>query len=93
MATRRKKSGAFRRRALKAARLRKAKALRVLMRTIRATRVRINRGGYDSRGKYWGVGAPLYRVESADDYGFVRAQDSKAAKERAIAIGIAGIRG
>lgn len=27
-----------------------------------AARVRINRGGYDRHGAYWGDGAPLYRV-------------------------------
>lgn len=28
----------------------------------RAERVRLDRGGYDSRGGYWGRGRPLYRV-------------------------------
>ena len=28
----------------------------------RATRVLLNRSGYDDRGKYWGQGLPLYRV-------------------------------
>lgn len=27
-------------------------------------RVRLDRGGYDRRGRYWGSGAPLYRVTS-----------------------------
>jgi len=27
-----------------------------------AARVRLNRGGYDRHGEYWGDGAPLYRV-------------------------------
>lgn len=30
-------------------------------------RVRIDRGGYDSGGAYWGLGAPLYRATSDDD--------------------------
>lgn len=28
-------------------------------------RIRVNRGGYDSGGAYWGVGAPLYWAEDA----------------------------
>lgn len=31
-----------------------------------AERVRLNAGGYDSRGRYWGQGAPLYRVSDED---------------------------
>jgi hypothetical protein len=30
-------------------------------------RVRLDRGGYDSRGRYWGVGTPLYRVTSDEE--------------------------
>jgi hypothetical protein len=29
-------------------------------------RVKLNRGGYDSRGKYWGVGEKLFRVSVID---------------------------
>jgi hypothetical protein len=45
------------------------------------SRVHINRGGYDTHGRYWGVGAPLYLVESRDfgAYTYVRAPDAKAA--------------
>lgn len=48
-----------------------------------AERIAINRQGYDRRGKYWGVGLPLYRVTTGD--GFldihVRAENAKKAKE------------
>lgn len=45
-------------------------------------RIRINAGGYDSGGAYWGQGAPLYRA--ASDCGtfetWFRARDRDAAK-------------
>jgi len=46
-------------------------------RSIRLYRVRLDRGGYDDGGAYWGIGAPLYCAESIlDDYRqFVRAGD------------------
>jgi hypothetical protein len=31
---------------------------------LRAERVKLDRGGYDRGGRYWGTGQPLYRVES-----------------------------
>lgn len=47
-------------------------------------RVRLNRGGYDSFGTYWGVGMPLYIASGdiGDDYGefHFRASDRRAAK-------------
>lgn len=48
-------------------------------------RVRLNSGGYDSSGAYWGHGAPLYQWErwGADiglESGTLRATDRKAAK-------------
>jgi hypothetical protein len=45
------------------------------------SRVHVNRGGCDKHGRYWGVGAPLYLVESRDfsAYTYVRAKDTKAA--------------
>jgi hypothetical protein len=44
-------------------------------------RVRLTKGGYDSRGKYWGVGAPLYLVENNPDgwYQHVRAHSAAEA--------------
>jgi hypothetical protein len=48
-------------------------------------RVPLNRGGYDRRGRYWGVGAPLYRYY--DDVGaidgYVRAHSREEAKAKA----------
>lgn len=34
------------------------------------SRVRLNQGGYDSRGSYWGIGQPLYHyaTELPDSY-------------------------
>ncbi len=50
-------------------------------------RIRINRGGYDSGGAYWGLGAPLYyAAASRDDTGamiadrYFRARSRDAAK-------------
>lgn len=43
----------------------------------------LNRGGYTSRGEYFGTGAPLFRVDSADDatvHFYIRARDRDAAK-------------
>jgi hypothetical protein len=53
-------------------------------------RVRLDAGGYDSGGAYWGVGAPLYRFEAgegADDLtewpaGFLRARTRADAKRQ-----------
>jgi hypothetical protein len=48
---------------------------------VSVTRIRLNGGGYDRRGRYWGVGEPLFHVVS--DYDEVnteiRAADRKAA--------------
>lgn len=47
-------------------------------------RVSIDRQGYDSHGRYWGVGAPLFLWEEdggRQDSGFLRAKDRKVAKE------------
>jgi hypothetical protein len=52
-------------------------------------RVRLDSGGYDSGGAYWGQGAPLYRA--ADDAGlgevtlFIRARDREHAKALVLA--------
>ncbi len=47
------------------------------------TRIRINRGGYDSSGYYWGKGGPLYRFESEDGehYDYIRAVDRNDARD------------
>lgn len=44
------------------------------------TRVRINRGGYTSDGRYFGVGAPLFAYDNGDSWGHVRASTRAAAK-------------
>lgn len=31
---------------------------------MKLSKVRLNRGGYDSRGRYYGTGRPLYRAEA-----------------------------
>lgn len=43
-------------------------------------RCRISRDGYDDRGRYWGVGAPLYHVMDSETEGnrvdfYIRAYD------------------
>jgi|SRR5262245_6381066 len=48
-------------------------------------RVRINRGGYDDSGAYWGIGAPLFRCATDDDKPglclvHIRAKDRSAAR-------------
>lgn len=49
-------------------------------RPVRLFRVRINAGGYDSGGAYWGSGDPLYcATDGADFRAFVRALDRPAA--------------
>jgi len=52
--------------------------------TIYAKKVRINRQGYDSSGKYWGTGQPLYLVTNDDGaFAYVRASTAKVAKAAA----------
>jgi hypothetical protein len=46
-------------------------------------RVKLNSGGYDSYGSYWGIGLPLYEFgdhEALSDT--IRAPNREAAKER-----------
>ena len=46
-------------------------------------RVRLDRGGYDSGGAYWGTGMPLYRYEDEDAgnvQGYLRARNREDAK-------------
>jgi hypothetical protein len=51
-----------------------------------AERVRLDRQGYDSHGRYWGVGQKLYRVSNSDTTNdpyidkFVRAPSADTAK-------------
>ncbi|MGH2998994.1 MAG: hypothetical protein ACRDNM_06820 [Gaiellaceae bacterium] len=51
-----------------------------------AERVRLSRG-YDSTGRYWGVGTPLYRVSDAGGEidAYVRAPNANEAKSRVLA--------
>lgn len=55
---------------------------------VRVSRVRLNSGGYDSGGAYWGIGKPLYWVRSDDGdvTEFFRAWDREEAKEQVLAI-------
>jgi hypothetical protein len=57
------------------------------------SRVRLNDGGYDRGGAYWGIGAPLYQASSDNakrddgtiDYGvefYLRAYDRDEAKDK-----------
>lgn len=48
----------------------------------RLVRIRLNLGGYDAGGAYWGLGVPLWRAEDGDGRGlWFRARDRAAAKE------------
>lgn len=51
---------------------------------VRINRVRLDRGGYDSQGRYFGAGKPLfmYYADEEDLYGHVRASDKAEAKEK-----------
>ena len=44
-------------------------------------RVRLNSGGYDSGGAYWGQGAPLYVAWGDGQEMFFRTKDRREAKE------------
>lgn len=46
-------------------------------------RVKLNRGGYDSRGEYFGVGAPLWSAsdDNGEFYEMFRAANRKAARQ------------
>ena len=45
-------------------------------------RIVINRQGYDSHGRYWGVGQKLYRVTDSGGFvnKYIRAKDAKTAR-------------
>jgi hypothetical protein len=54
--------------------------------TLYLRRIRINSGGYDSGGAYWGRGAPLYYVEDQDGNSrFFRACSREGAKAHIVA--------
>ncbi len=91
MAAKKRKRKGFRAAAARKARARKRQALLVRARKLNARRLHLNRGGYDSRGRYYGVGAPLYEVESKESggpdgglYGHVRARSAAEAKREAL---------
>lgn len=48
--------------------------------------IRLNQGGYDSGGAYWGTGQRLYGFAAADDSvnGFIRAYDREDAKTQVL---------
>ena len=49
-------------------------------RTVRLFRVRLDSGGYDDGGAYWGIGKPLFCATDGADYRhFVRADSRHAA--------------
>lgn len=48
---------------------------------VRLYRVPLNRGGYDRGGAYWGLGLPVYCVETiGGECAFLRAQNRNEAK-------------
>jgi hypothetical protein len=50
---------------------------------IHLQRVRINSGGYDAGGAYWGLGAPLWFAQDQDGNSqFFRASSREAAKAK-----------
>lgn len=49
-------------------------------------RVRLNRNGYDSHGRYYGTGAPLFEVSDEDDDLTTRVRAASAAEARKKAI-------
>lgn len=55
---------------------------------IRMRLVRLDSGGYDKGGAYWGIGAPLYYAEG-DEAGFVyvRGADRRYAKSILLELG------
>lgn len=52
------------------------------IRPMALVRIRLNNGGYDAGGAYWGHGEPLYYFESfvSDISGYVRGRTREAAK-------------
>ncbi len=63
---------------------RMGKAPKVKLPTYSVVRIRVNRGGYDPSGRYWGVGLPLFLATNKgddEDGAHFRAKDSKAARD------------
>jgi hypothetical protein len=54
-------------------------------------RVRLDRGGYDENGRYFGVGQPLFIADADTEWEFLRARDRDDAK-RKLRISCPGIR-
>lgn len=50
---------------------------------VSVTRIRLNGGGYDRRGRYWGVGEPLFHIVS--DYDDINLELRAADRDAAIA--------
>lgn len=48
---------------------------------LRVRRIRINSGGYDDGGSYWGLGSPLWQCRGEDVDAYTRAGDKPAAIE------------
>ncbi len=49
---------------------------------VRLNRVRLDRGGYDNGGAYWGFGTPLWLAEDSEgNQQFLRAKDRSTAKK------------
>ena len=56
------------------------------IKTFKVDRVHLDRGGYDHRGRYYGVGAPLFTVtdDDTDRSVTVRARDARHARAEAL---------
>jgi hypothetical protein len=54
------------------------------LREFKVTKIHLDRGGYDSRGRYYGVGQGLYRVSSEDGDVIVRADSAREARAEAL---------
>jgi hypothetical protein len=50
------------------------------------TRIRLNRGGYDRNGRYWGVGDRLYRIDDEETGKHIHVRADSAKSARAIAL-------
>jgi hypothetical protein len=84
---RKTKRGIFRRKAKAGAAKRKTEALQRSIKGMTVKRLYLDMGGYADKGrKYFGLGAPIYRVWSADGDKMVevRAHSALEAKEKAL---------